>query len=53
MGGVAQAQRHARGRRGRVRALDALTDSDCVREYALDTIEPGNQVARSGWVGFL
>jgi hypothetical protein len=24
-----------------------------VREHALDTINPGNQVARSGWVGLL
>jgi hypothetical protein len=23
-----------------------------VREHALDTIDPGDQVSRSGWVGF-
>jgi hypothetical protein len=28
-----------------------LTDFDCVREHALNTIDPGDQVARSGWVG--
>jgi hypothetical protein len=34
-----------------VRAFDALTDFDCVREHALDMIDPGNQVAsRGGWV---
>jgi hypothetical protein len=36
-----------------VRVFDVLIDFDCVREHALDTIEPGDQVARSGWVGFL
>jgi hypothetical protein len=36
-----------------VRAFDALTDFDCVREHTLDTIDPDDQVARSGWVGFL
>jgi hypothetical protein len=35
-----------------VRAFDALIDFDCVREHALDTIDPGDQVARSGWVFF-
>jgi hypothetical protein len=35
-----------------VSALDALTDFDCVEEHILDTIDPGDQVARSGWVGF-
>jgi hypothetical protein len=50
---VAQAKRHARGRRSRARAFDALTDFDCVREHALDTFYPGDQVARSGWVGLL
>jgi hypothetical protein len=35
-----------------VRALDALTDFDCVGEHALDMINPGDQVARSGWVFF-
>jgi hypothetical protein len=32
--------------------FDALTDFDCVREHSLDMIDPGDQVARSGWVGF-
>jgi hypothetical protein len=32
--------------------FDALADFDCVREHALDTIDPSDQVARSGWVGF-
>jgi uncharacterized membrane protein len=36
-----------------VRAFDALTDFDCLREHALDTINPGGQVTRSGWVGLL
>jgi hypothetical protein len=36
-----------------VRPFDALTDFDCVREHALDTIDPGDQIARSGWVDFL
>jgi hypothetical protein len=31
--------------------FDTLTDFDCVREHALDTIDLGDQVARSGWVG--
>jgi hypothetical protein len=35
-----------------VRAFDAFTDFDCVGEHALDTIDPGDQVTRSGWVGF-
>jgi hypothetical protein len=26
-------------------------DFDCVREHALDTIDPSDQVSRSGWVG--
>jgi hypothetical protein len=34
-----------------VRALDAFADFDRVREHALDTIGPNNQVTRSGWVG--
>jgi hypothetical protein len=51
--GVAQAKRHARGRRSRAGAFDALTDFDCVREHALNTIDPGDQVTRSGWVCLL
>jgi hypothetical protein len=35
-----------------VRALDALKDFDCVREHALDVIDPDDQVDRSGWVFF-
>jgi hypothetical protein len=53
VGSVAQAKRHAIWRRGRTRAFDAFADLDCVREHALDTIDPSDQVARSGWVGFL
>jgi hypothetical protein len=34
-------------------AFNALTDFDRVREHALDTMNPSDQVARSGWVGFL
>jgi hypothetical protein len=30
-----------------------LTDFHYVREHALDTIDPGDQVARRGWVGLL
>jgi hypothetical protein len=30
-----------------------FADFVCVREHALNTIDPGDQVARSGWVGFL
>jgi hypothetical protein len=37
-------------RQGRARAFDALTDFDRIGEHALDTIDPGDQVARSGWV---
>jgi hypothetical protein len=33
------------------RAFDAFADFDSVGEHALDTIDPRNQVARSGWVG--
>jgi hypothetical protein len=51
--GVAQVKRHARGRRSHARAFDTLTDFDCVKEHAFDTINPGDQVARSGWVGLL
>jgi hypothetical protein len=50
---VAQAKRHARRRRGHTRAFDTLADFDCVGEHALDIINPNDQVARSGWVGFL
>jgi hypothetical protein len=50
--GVAQAKRHARGRKSRARAFDALADFDCVREHVLDMIDPGDQVSRSGWVFF-
>jgi hypothetical protein len=32
--------------------FDAFADFDCVGEHALDTIDPSDQVARSGWVGF-
>jgi hypothetical protein len=49
---VAQAKRHVGWRRGHARAFDALADFDCVGEHALDTIDPGDQVAGSGWVGF-
>jgi hypothetical protein len=50
---VPQAKRHA-GRRsgGPARALGTFTDLDCVGEHVLDAIEPREQVARSGWVGF-
>jgi hypothetical protein len=34
-----------------VRAFDVLTDFDRVIEHALVTIDPSDQVARSGWVG--
>jgi hypothetical protein len=37
---------------GPVRAFDALTDLDHVREHVFDMIESRDQVARSGWVGF-
>jgi hypothetical protein len=30
-----------------------LTDLDCIRDHIPDTIDPSDQVARSGWVGFL
>jgi hypothetical protein len=33
-------------------AFDALTDFDCVEEHALDMINLGDQVVRSGWVFF-
>jgi hypothetical protein len=46
-----QAKRYARGKRSHARALDALTDFDCIREHIPDTINPSDQVARSGWVG--
>jgi hypothetical protein len=36
-----------------VRALDAFADLDRVREHAFNTIQSRDQVARSGWVGFL
>jgi hypothetical protein len=36
-----------------VRTLDALTDFDCIGDHIPDTINPSDQVARSGWVGFL
>jgi Fe-S oxidoreductase len=32
--------------------FDAFTDFDHVVEHALDTIDPSDQVTRSGWVGF-
>jgi hypothetical protein len=48
---VAQAKRHARGRWGHARAFDVFTDFDCVWEHALDTIDPSDQVIRSGWAG--
>jgi hypothetical protein len=32
--------------------FDAFADFDCVEEDALDTIDPSDQVSRSGWVGF-
>jgi hypothetical protein len=35
-----------------VRVLDALIYFDCVREHAFNTIDPGDHVARSGWVFF-
>jgi hypothetical protein len=33
-------------------AFDAFADLDRVGEHALNTIDPRDQVARSGWVGF-
>jgi hypothetical protein len=38
--------------RGPARALGTLTDLDRVREHDSNAIEPRDQVARSGWVGF-
>jgi hypothetical protein len=32
--------------------FDAFTDLDHVGEHTLDTTDPRDQVARSGWVGF-
>jgi hypothetical protein len=49
---VTQAKRHARGQRGWARAFGALTNFDRIREDALDTMNPSDQVARSWWVGF-
>jgi hypothetical protein len=49
---VAQAKMHAGRRRGRARVFDALIDFDRVGKHALDTINPGDQVPRSGWLGF-
>jgi hypothetical protein len=52
--GVTQAKRHAGGQTSRARVFDAVTNFDCVREHVLDTIDLGDQVARSGgWVGLL
>jgi hypothetical protein len=34
-----------------MRALDAFADFDYVGEHALDTIDPSDQVTRSGWLG--
>jgi hypothetical protein len=48
---VAQAKRHAGGRRGLARAFDAFTDFDRVGERALNTIDPSDQVVWSGCVG--
>jgi hypothetical protein len=39
---IAQAKRHAGGRRSRAREFDALTDFDCVRKHTLDTIDPSD-----------
>jgi hypothetical protein len=50
--GIAQAKRHAGGRRSRARTLDALTDFDCIGDHIPDMINPSDQVARSGWVFF-
>jgi hypothetical protein len=33
-------------------AFDAFADLDRVGEHALNTIDPRDQVARRGWVGF-
>jgi hypothetical protein len=50
---VLQSKRYA-GRRwsGPARALSVLIDLDCVGEHALNTFQPLDRVARSGWVGF-
>jgi hypothetical protein len=50
---TAQAKRHAGGRRSRARMLDTLTDFDYIGDRIPKTIDPSDQVARSGWVGFL
>jgi hypothetical protein len=49
---VTQAKRHARLRWHLVRAFDAFADLDHVGVHAINTIDPSDQVARSGWVGF-
>jgi hypothetical protein len=49
---ITQDKRHAGGRRSHARAFATFADFDCVREHALDTIDPSDQVAWSGWVGF-
>jgi hypothetical protein len=50
---VPQTKRHAGWRSGgHARALSAFADLNLVREHAFDAIEPRDQVARSGWVGF-
>jgi hypothetical protein len=33
--------------------LGVLTDFDCIGDHIPNTIDPSDQVARSGWVGFL
>jgi hypothetical protein len=33
--------------------LDVLADFDCIGDRIPDMIDPSDQVARSGWVGFL
>jgi hypothetical protein len=50
--GIAQAKRHAGGRRSRARAFDALTDFDCVREHTLDRIPAIRSLGVGGWVFF-
>jgi hypothetical protein len=39
--------------KGPARALDVFADLDRVGDHAFNTIESRDQVARSGWVGFL
>jgi hypothetical protein len=49
--GIAQAKRHAGGRRSHARAFDAPTDFDCVGEHTLDTSIPAiRSLGVGGWV---